>query len=149
MRRFGKNCKAYYNSGSFAAPTWVELTNIRDANLGNTKREADITTRGSGGIGIVAGTIKDFEFTFEALDDDDDAGYVALETAYFADATIEVLILNGPRTETGVKGLRAHMEVMDFSRGESLENAVIINFSLKPGYFPSGEAPQWVTGPVS
>ena len=45
-----ENAKLYYNSGSYASPTWVEICNVKDVTLSLEKDEVDVTTRCSGGL---------------------------------------------------------------------------------------------------
>ena len=47
--KLGMEAKLYRNTGTYAAPTWVELTNVKDLTLNLEAGEADVTTRGNAG----------------------------------------------------------------------------------------------------
>jgi hypothetical protein len=42
--KLGRNCKAYYNTGSYASPTWVEITLVRDLTTNLDGETATPTT---------------------------------------------------------------------------------------------------------
>ena len=147
----GKDAKMYYQSsgvratwpGSGAAPNLVEMTNVKDASTNLEKDEADLTTRGSGGWKITVPTFKDGTVEFEMVWDTADAGFVAIQNAYFGDATIAIAVLDGLKDAAGSKGLWADFGVAKFSRNEPLTEALTVSVTLKPGY--STVAPEWVT----
>lgn len=76
-----------------------------------------------------------------------DEGFTAVEDAYFNDTVIGIAVMTGPITEGGSKGLWADCAVLDFSRDESLEEAITVKVTVKPTY--SANAPQWKTIPVN
>ena len=47
--KLGMEAKLYRNTGTYALPTWVELTNVKDLTLNLEAGEADVTTRGNAG----------------------------------------------------------------------------------------------------
>lgn len=141
----GVNCKAYRNNGgSWATPVWAELTNVRDLTLNLEKGEADVTVRGGNGWRQTIGTLKDGSVEFQMVWDPDDAGFVALKNAYFNDTSIELLILDGsvtPASGVTVQGLHADFSVINFTRNEALEEAVMVDVTVKPTY--SSNTPEW------
>ena len=47
--KLGLDAKLFHNTGSYATPTWDEITNVRDLTLNLEAGEADVTTRGNAG----------------------------------------------------------------------------------------------------
>jgi hypothetical protein len=142
----GMNCKLYRNTNTYASPTWVILGNVKDVNFSLEKGEADVTTRANNGWRATAGTLKDGSIEFEMIWAPGDAGFTAIQTAFLNNTSIEFLVLDGPVATEGSQGLRALMQVMTFSRNESLEEAVTVSVSLKPTY--SSNPPAWFTAPA-
>ncbi|MEM6503892.1 MAG: phage tail tube protein [Planctomycetota bacterium] len=140
--KLGMEAKLYRNTGDFATPVWVELTNVKDLTLSLEKGEADVTTRANGGWRALAGTLKDGSIEFEMVWDTQDTGFTAIKDAWFNDTPIEFAVMDGDITASGSQGLRATMEVFNFSRNEPLEEAVTVSVTIKPTY--AANAPQWM-----
>lgn len=140
--KLGMEAKLYRNTGDFATPVWVELTNVKDLTLSLEKGEADVTTRANGGWRALAGTLKDGSIEFEMVWDTQDAGFTAIKDAWFNDTPIEFAVMDGDVAASGSQGLRATMEVFNFSRNEPLEEAVTVSVTIKPTY--AANAPQWM-----
>ena len=143
--KLGLDAKLYRNSGTYAAPSWVEMTNVKDLTLNLESGEADVTTRGNNGWRATVATLKDGSIEFEMVWDTEDAGFEALSAAYFGDTAIGIAAMDGDITEAGRRGLWADMAVVDFSREEPLEEALSVKVTLKPTY--SANAPEWKTIP--
>ena len=144
-KKVGLACKLYYNSGTYASPTWVEIEKAKDVELNLEAGEADATDRGSGGWREFLAALKDASIEFEINHDSSDAGYVALRTAFFASTNaIEILALEGDVAVAGNEGLRATCAVFGFSRSEPLDSTVSESLSLKPT--PNDDSPpEWYT----
>lgn len=132
MSRLGLNAKTYRNTGTHESPTWTELTNIVDLTDGDEMEEADVTTRASGGFGEYEPTIRNLSLEFQMVNKAGDTDLAAIRTAYTTRAAIELLILEGPIAEVGVKGVRASYKVFSFAKGQELRNAQMIDVTLKP-----------------
>ena len=149
--KLGLDCKLYYNEDGNENPivpaNWTELSNTRDVTLNLEKGEADVTTRANNGYRATATTLKDASVEFEMVWDPDDAGFTALRQAFFNNASIGILILDGAVTAAGSQGLVADMEVVNFSRNEPLQETVTVSVTLNPAY--SDEPPRWVVLPES
>ena len=141
----GLEAKLYFKAGGVAAAgDWAELSNVRDNTLNLEKGEADVTTRGNSGWRATVGTLKDGSVEFEMVWDPADAGFDAIQDAYFNDGLIGLAILDGAK-ETGT-GLVADFAVTNFSRNEPLEEAMTVNVTAKPTY--SDTAPVWMENGV-
>jgi len=134
--KLGMKGKLYYGPAGSRATS--ELRNAKDVTLSLEKGEADVTTRGNEGWRATVGTLKEGSVEFEMLWDTADAGFNAIQQAYFNDTPLAFAILDG---ENG-HGLDADFAVMNFSRTEALEEAMSVSVTIKPTY--STRAPAWV-----
>ena len=141
--KLGMEAKLYRNSGTFGTPTWAELTNVKDVTLNLEKGEADVTTRANNGWKATAATLKDASVEFEMVWDTTDTGFTAIQQAYFNNTPIELAVMDGPIATAGSQGLRATMQVNNFSREEKLEDAIMVKVTCKPTY--AANAPTWMT----
>jgi len=48
--RLGLDARLYRNTGSYASPTWNFVQNVKDLTLNLEVGEADVSTRGTGGL---------------------------------------------------------------------------------------------------
>ncbi len=141
--KLGLDAKLYRNTGSYAAPVWAEMPNVKDLTLNLETGEADVTTRGNAGWRATLATLKEGTVEFESVWDSEDEGFTALQQAYFANGTLEMAVMDGDITAPGTQGLRATMSVTNFSRNEALEEAITASVTMKPAY--SANAPEWMT----
>jgi len=140
--KLGMQAKLFRNTGTYAAPVWAVMDNVKDLTLNLEKGEADVTTRGNQGWRAILGTLKEGTVEFEMVWDTEDEGFGAIQQAYFGDDTIEVAVMDGDITASGSQGLRATMSVTKFSRSEPLEEALTVSVTLKPAY--SVNPPEWM-----
>ncbi|NJL32246.1 MAG: hypothetical protein HC898_11870 [Phycisphaerales bacterium] len=145
--KLGLDAKLYYcvagiGSGG-GAPTWTELTNVKNVTLSLTKGEADVTTRANNGWKATAGTLKEGSIEFEMVWDTTDAGFTAVQSAYFGNSLIGLAVMDGGITAAGSQGLWADCMITDFSRDEPLEDAISVKVTAKPTY--SANPPIWKT----
>lgn len=141
--RRGLDAKLYRNTGTYETPVWAEISNAKDLTLNLEKGEADVTTRANDGWRATVGTLKDGSIEFEMVWDTEDAGFSALQSAYFDDTSVELAVMDGDIEEAGSQGLRASFVVTNFTRNEPLEEAMTVSVTLKIAY--SDNAPQWMT----
>ena len=140
--KFGMDAKLYRNGGSYESPTWTEMKNVRDVTLNVEKGEADVTTRGNNGWEALKATLKKGSVEFEMIDDSADADFTAIQQAFFGDTAIEFAVMNGDITTSGSQGLRATMDVFNFSRNEPLTEALTVSVTVKPTY--AENPPEWM-----
>lgn len=143
--KLGMEAKLYRNTGSYAAPTWVEMTNVKDLTLNLEASEADVTTRGNAGWRATIAALKDGSIEFEMVWDPTDAGFTAIQDAYFNNTTVEFGVMDGDIVSSGTQGLRATMSITKLTRSEPLEQAITVSVTAKPTY--SANAPEWMTVP--
>jgi len=143
--KLGMQAKIYRNTGTWAAPTWVEIGNVKDVTLNLETGEADVTTRGNAGWRATLGTLKDASVEFEMVWEPADAEFSAIKDAFFNGTSIDLAVMDGDIAQTGTQGLRAEFSITAFSRNEPLEEAVTVNVTAKPAY--STNSPTWMVAP--
>lgn len=142
----GLECKLYYNTGTHASPTWVEITRAINVSFSISKGEADQSSRTSGWR-KTKGTLKDLEITFTyRKKQGTDTVFDALQAATIAGTVYEYAVLDGANTETGAQGIRAFCELMSLGNTQDLESSEEVEFSMKPTYHEESSAevdPDW------
>lgn len=142
-----ENAKLYYNTGTYAAPVWSEICNVKDLTLSLEKDEIDVTTRCSGGFKEYADGLLDANVTFNMLYDPADAAFTAIQTAFFAKTSVEFAVMDGvlpPASGNSSSGLRATCMIKSFSRSESLGDALMTDVAIRP-VTNDDAAPEWYT----
>jgi hypothetical protein len=139
----GLNAKAYRNTASWASPTWDEVTNLKDVTINLEAGDADVTTRGGGGFRQSVGTLKDGSVDFQMVWDTADADFTAFKDAFFNNTSIELAFMDGAIATTGSQGLHADFSVVNFSRSEALEEALMVDVTVK--ITKSDNTPEWLT----
>ncbi len=139
--RLGLDAKTYRNTGTYEAPTWAEVPNVKDVTMNLESGEADVTTRANAGWRATVATLKEGTVEFEMVWDTEDAGFTAIKDAYFNNTPIEMAVMDGAIATPGSQGLRASFSVISFSRKEALEEALTVSVTLK--ITRSAHAPEW------
>ena len=142
--RLGMDAKLYRNAGSYVSPIWIEIGNVKDVTLNLEKGEADVTTRANGGWRATVGTLKDASIEFQMVWDVSDAGFATIQEAFFANTPLEFAVMDGDIAEPESQGLRATCDIFSFTRNEALEEAILVDVTIKPTY--AANAPQWIFG---
>jgi len=133
--KLGMQAKLYYGPAGATAAT--KLTNVKDLTLNLETGEADVTTRGNQGWRATIATLKNGSVEFEMVWDTTDAGFNAIQQAYFNNTAIAFAVLDGENGE----GLDADFSITNFTRNEPLEEAITVSVTAKPTY--STRAPTW------
>jgi len=131
----GMNGKMYWGAAGAALGALTELTNARDVTVNLEAGEADITTRANSGWRATAPTLRECSVDFEMVWKPGDAGFDALLAAFLTNATIELAVLDQARETSGAQGPKGSFAVTSFSRGEPLEEAMIVPASVKLSTF--------------
>jgi hypothetical protein len=129
--KLGIEMKLYRNTGSTESPTWAELTNVKDVNVDFSKGEADVTTRASAGWKSYRGTLKEFSADFQMVYDPADTSFAAIEAAFMDNTALDLAFADGPIATSGTRYIRTACEVFGFKRGESNEDAVMYDVTVK------------------
>ena len=136
----GLTCKFYRNTNIYGAPSWSLIESVRDLTLALDKALADISARSSD-IRLQRSTLKEVPIEFTLVRHNTTAAKA--EWKYFFDAwwsgsSVDVLALDGTTADTGASGVRGEYEVIGFSRGEPLEDAVTASVRLVPTVTSNG-----------
>lgn len=146
----GYEAKLYRNKGTYAAPQWDEVVNVKDLALGGDADEADVTTRKNAGFKATVAALKDVSVEFDMVWDTEDLDFAAFQDAFFAttpaEKCIEIAVMDGDIAVEGSEGLRATMAVTAFSRSEVLGEALAVSVTLKPTY--ADHPPEWHVVPA-
>lgn len=136
----GMNAKIYQGTAAAALGSLTEMSNVRDVTLTLEAGEADITTRANSGWRATAPTLREATVEFEMVWDTSDAGFTAIKTAYLANSTLELAVLDQDKATSGAQGLKGSFAITSFSRSEPLEEALTVSVTAKLSTFD-----EWVT----
>lgn len=140
--QLGMNGKLYRNTGTYASPTWSEISNARDVTITCEKGEADVTTRANQGWRATVGTLKELTIEWTAVWKDSDTNLEAIRSAFLNNTNVELLALTGGITTEGSEGPRVTCEIMSFGRDEALEEGMTINITAKATL--ADNPPEWL-----
>lgn len=132
----GYKAKIYYDATPLAdgplTATWLEVTLVKDATLGDETEDVDDTTRKQLGRKASVYGLRDNTIDFEIKWDTADTAFAALYTAYRTSAFIAVAIMDGDITEGGITGVVGNFEVSKFTRNEPIGGQVTATVALRP-----------------
>lgn len=144
--KLGLDAKLYIdNQEAYASPAWNEVTNCKDLTLTLEKNDADVTTRGNNGWRAIVGVLKDATIEFSMVWDTDDANFQMIRDAFMASANtpVNIAVMDGDIETSGSEGFRALCIVTNFTRNEPMEEALTVDVTLRPTYFPA-DPPEWL-----
>lgn len=143
--KLGLAAKLYRDTGS----AWDEVTNVKDLTLSLSKGEADVSTRGNNGWKASIAALKDASVEFNMVYDLADADMIAIRDSFLNNTALRFMILDGAQdvAAAGSQGLRATFMVNDFKLPQNLEEACMVEVSMKPTY--AAVAPTWVSSPIT
>lgn len=130
MADTGINCKAYYNSGTYGSPTWVELSIINDLQENSKTMTADSNSRATF-INLKVGVSGDLSWT-GTIKRDGSAAHLVVYRAMKAKTVLDLLILDGPNTTNGVMGHRADCLVIDTSNNQGRSERLYDSIEIVP-----------------
>lgn len=131
----GLDCKLYYNSGTHATPTWVEIKKARDVALSDFGvNPVEANSRESPNEAYTPGLVKNgATFTYlhtRGADTVRDA-MIAMVTGRTAK---EFALMDGGIALVGARGLRCFFLMEKFAYSQDLEGNQVWDASLKPAY---------------
>jgi len=142
--RRGIDAALYRNLGTYAVPNWSEVGNLRDVTVNRSKQKADATLRENNGWAASVGTLKEGSIDGQlAVKRTADDHFTAFEDSYDNSTPVELLILNGPITESGVSGLRGTFECMEFTENQPMGDIQTADITLEIA--PSDHPPEKYT----
>lgn len=129
----GRNCKLYYNTGTYESPTWTLVTGVRDVTLTGTLGEADVSSRDKS-VKMAEPTLDEVELTFEQTRDSLSSIQTALLTAKKNRTAIDFAVAEGPIATAGTRYYRSDMKCFQGDSPQPLEGAATIPWKWKPCY---------------
>lgn len=146
MAVLAEDAKLYYSpTDDWSGSDWTEICNVMDVSLSMSVSEVEVTRRCSGGYREFLQGLVDASVEFGMLFEIGDAGYTALRTAFDLKDTIIVYIASGNISESGTyEGLKMEALVSNFSRDESLGDALKVSVTLRPASNAAGNVPTWL-----
>lgn len=127
----GIKAKCYYNTGTFASPTWVEVTLWRDLTMIQKPDTADVKDRSTRASRKVPTT-----YTVGASGvmrtDVGSTVYQAFRTALLSGGIIDIMILTGVSTNNGEIGWRYEALVEDMTQDQAAANVMYDTLALSP-----------------
>lgn len=137
MPVYGFEGELYYKvGGQDAGGPYVELQNCTDVEVDDTFNEADVTTRGSGGVDQTEPTTRMIQINFSMIWEPSDPDFAAFRTAAHARQMIAIRALDGG------EGQQADYKLTQFKRSSPLKGAVTVEVILKPCRSPN--PPVWI-----
>lgn len=130
----GINCGLYYNAGTYASPTWTEVTEINDASLSMDPNEVTFPTRASRLEASVKTTYKlAFSFRMKAAAETSQK-YHVVRDASLSDTPKDWLILNAKITEPGARGFRFDGLVFPGEETQGVQDMVADQYVVRCTY---------------
>ena len=127
----GLDMYLYYNTGTFASPTWVLIDNVDDLKRQRTRAEADLSSRKSDELQREP-TLADVSFSWGMINDETDTAFTAIRTAEEARTLIEFAFANQPIATTGCVYARRELKIFEFSEDQPLKDGVKTQITAKP-----------------
>ncbi len=133
-KKIGILARAYRNTGSYNSPAWTAMNGFSDLSVNPAWDKADASTRESRVKGGLK-TMVDIAITGKYRVSNTDGNYLALFGAANDDTVLDLLILNGPLDQEGVRGYRMDAQVYSANEDQGLGVALYDEFSFSPYIF--------------
>jgi len=131
----GFDAKLYYNSGTHASATWVEVTQAMDVSVDISAGEVDVSTRESvfkmTGMGLIDATIN-FAYLHTLGSDSVFTALIAACRLTASAAPVQLAAMDQAIATSGAKGLRAFCVVTNLPQSQAMEEGIKYDFSAKP-----------------
>lgn len=128
----GRECKAYYNTGTQAAPVWEEADLIINLDKKHSIEKVKASCRKSGGTAQYVGGEDDHELTFTLCHDNADDVYEFFTNAAWTKTPVHMQILDGENTVSGSDGNEATFMVFQRDESQQLNSVVEDSYTLAP-----------------
>lgn len=144
----GREAKLYYNTGSFASPTWTEVKRVVDLDWDMPATWAEVPSREAiWNFEVKALQGLTVTFGYRRRQGVSDTVYTALNGYALATTKQELAIADGAIATTGTQYLRGTFQFA-MSRSEPLSDGAIDNFEAHLTYEEdtgTAPAPTWTT----
>ena len=145
----GGEAKFYYNSATYASPTWVLIDNCQDLDMPDSRSAVAVQIRGNyPHIGYLAGA-RDTGITWTSIarQETTDTVLTALIAAFDAGTVIEFAIADQAIATVGCKYRRMTCIITKADQSEPIDGVVTISFEAKPSINNAGNNPARTTTP--
>jgi hypothetical protein len=139
----GFNGKAYYNSASYATPTWVPIQNMGEIKCTDEANETEVDLRAGGGFTFTFAGQRKVSFEWQSMYDQADTAITALKGFWAARTPTEFAFMDQAIATSGATGIRAMCAITKFVRQEDLNKPMMWEIVAKPTY--SANAPAYYT----
>jgi hypothetical protein len=130
----GIDGELYRNTASWATPTWVAIGLVKNLNYSRKWNRADASARQTKAI-LQAKTQIGITGSMDVRADPADVGYAALYDAAQLDSASapDLLVLDGPITQEGARGFRAHLN-LDDGQDQNIDGVIYTKFDFDPAW---------------
>jgi len=142
--RIGRAGGLYLNTGTYAAPVWIEVLLARDVTSNIESETADADSRAAGIWGADVVVKLTLSVDFQMVWDTAVAYVLSMYNAAIAGGSQEFAIMDGKMTDPTAVGIRALCCYSKFSRPEPLRDIMVADVTIKPTY--SANPPAQITG---
>jgi hypothetical protein len=137
--QLGMKAKLYQGTAGSALTALTEASNVKDVTVTMEAGEADITTRANQGWRATAPTLRTCTIEFKMVWKAGDAAFSAIKTAFLTATTVSLCAMTDDKATSGAEGPHGDFSITNFSRDESLEEAIVVNVTAKMAVFTAWE----------
>ena len=129
----GMDCELFYNSGTYASPTWSAVDAVENANYEITWAEISSNRRGNSGWETVEPGLRSARLNVTFVKDKDDTAFNALLAAAQAEppTAVELVAYDGANA-SGSDGLDAMWRPIQWREGQEIDGVVKIEAVYAP-----------------
>lgn len=144
----GNDAGAYYNSATYATPTWVEMTRLSNVSINLDKNIADVLTRATKWTLSAPGSkTLAVEGTYLHKPGNSDTVFDTLQDMFWNDTIQDMFFSDdGGTPNTNDVGVRAHFMCSSLSQEQQNDNVVEFSVSLVPVFYDDSgtlRVPEW------
>ncbi len=133
--QLGIKASLFRNTSTYNSPVWSEITGISDFKVAPDWKAADGSTRASR-VERSVKTLLGLTFVGKIKVDHNDANYLALLAALYADTILDVMAIDGDPTDSTLTGTltgwRFDTQVYKGDQSQGLTEVLFDDFELKP-----------------
>lgn len=144
----GHDLKLYYNTGTHASPTWVEITQVEDVMVDEFRYDQAELKRRSTRFVLFLNTVLRAGFSFKLFHGVGITIYDDLRDAFLNRTPTEFYIADGAAATAGTEGLRIFCQLTDFPWDQPLTEVSAHQVKARPTYVEESGSevlPDWYT----
>jgi hypothetical protein len=131
--RFGHDSQLYVDvADSWDSPSWTLINNVSESVEVKPQYEStESTTRGTN-VATEEPTLVGVELSWTMLEDVGDAVFLALRTAFWTKAPLQILTCSAAYTTSGEVYVRGDFKIHGFEKSEPVKGINTYKLTLKP-----------------